>query len=265
MGNSAKSLTVVSQLSTRDGLTTLTLMPHPWPTSTQMVVTRWWSLIPARSRPAAAASFFSVMLLSRLLMHWSSARSPTQENKEKNLKSENSHPIGITSKLPKPASLPSVSVPATRELDELKEVVTVEEDQTLYYIAQKYYHMSNTTLIDLILDCNPEITNANLIILNQKIKIHKITEESLILQDTGHTYKIHVGTFQNSSFVRFYSNEPVLKGKAIEVFSRKVSPQDNWYRVKVGPFGHKENCLKVIDQLKGKGLLPVFGGILKVE
>ena len=168
-------------------------------------------------------------------------------------------------KLPQPITLPLASAPSTRELDKLKEVVTVEEGQTLYYMAQKYYHMANTTLIDLILDCNPEITNANLIISNQKIKISKITEELLILQDTDHTYKIHVGTFQNSSFVRFYRNEPVLKGKVIEVFSRRVSPKDNWYRVVVGPFANKEDCLKVIDQLKGKGLLPVFGGILKAE
>jgi cell division septation protein DedD len=117
----------------------------------------------------------------------------------------------------------------------------------------------------LILDCNPEIANANLIILNQKIKIPKITEELLIIQYPEHTYKIHVGTFQNSSFVRFYRNEPVLKGKVIEVFPRKVSPQETWYRVVVGPFGHKDECLKVIVQLKEKGLLPVFGGILKME
>jgi cell division septation protein DedD len=125
--------------------------------------------------------------------------------------------------------------------------------------------MANTTLIALILDCNPEITNADLIILNQKIKIPKITDELLISQYNEHTYKIHVGTFQNSSFVRFYTNEPILKGKEIEVFSRKVSPNENWYWVVVGPFTQKDDCLKVIDQLKRKGLLPVFGGSLKAE
>ncbi len=194
-----------------------------------------------------------------------STSSSNQETKERNLKRKNPNPIGISLKLPQPATLPSVSAPSTHELDKLTEVVTVEGGQTLYYIAQKYYHMANTTLIALILDCNPEITNANLIVLNQKIKIPKITEELLIMQSTDHTYKIHVGTFPNSSFVRFYCNEPVLKGKVIEVFSRKASPRDNWYRVVVGPFGHKDGCLKVIDQLKGRGLLPVFGGILKVE
>lgn len=148
---------------------------------------------------------------------------------------------------------------------QLIEVKVVERGEFLFSLAKKYYHMANTTLMALILDCNPEITNANLIILNQKIKIPKITEELLIIQYPEHTYKIHVGTFQNSSFVRFYRNEPVLKGKVVEIFPRKVSPQETWYRVVVGPFAHKDDCLKVIDQLKGKGLLPVFGGILKME
>ena len=159
----------------------------------------------------------------------------------------------------------AVFLPPGEEKQQLMEVKVVERGEFLFSLAKKYYRMTNTSLIALILDSNPEITNANLIILNQKIKIPKITEELLIMQYTDHTYKIHVGTFQNSSFVKFYKNEPVLKGKVIEVFSRKVSPKDNWYWVLVGPFAHKDDCLKVIDQLKGKGLLPVFGGILKAE
>jgi phage tail protein X len=160
---------------------------------------------------------------------------------------------------------PSASIATMGREYELKEVVVVKKGETISQLTQKYYGMANTTLMALILDCNPEITNANLIILNQKIKIPKITEELLIIQYPEHTYKIHVGTFQNSSFVRFYRNEPVLEGKVVEIFPRKVSPQETWYRVVVGPFAHKDDCLKVIDQLKGKGLLPVFGGILKME
>jgi hypothetical protein len=156
-------------------------------------------------------------------------------------------------------------LPPGKEKQELMEVKVVERGEFLFSLAKKYYHTANTTLIALILDCNPEITNADLIILNQKIKIPKITEELLIIQYTEQTYKIHVGTFQNSSYVRIYRNEPVLKGKVIEVFSRKVSPKDNWYWVVVGPFTHKDDCLKVIDQLKGKGLLPIFGGSPKAE
>ncbi len=194
---------------------------------------------------------------------------PSGEGTIESLLTKNRTPPPDESKLTQPESSSvrrgAVFLTPGKEKQQLIEIKVVERGEFLSLLAKKYYHMANTTLIDLILDCNPEITNANLIMLNQKIKIPKITEGLLIIQDTDHAYKIHVGTFQNASFVRFYSNEPVLKGKAIEVFSRKVSPQDNWYRVVVGPFAHKDDCLKVIDQLKGKGLLPVFGGILKAE
>jgi len=140
-------------------------------------------------------------------------------------------------------------------------IVTVKKGYTISYLAEIYYGMVNRTLMDFILDLNPEITDVHLILVDQEIKIPKITKELLTIQSTDHAYKIKVGTFQNPDFVRFYSNEPVLKGKVVEIFPRKVSPQETWYRVVVGPFGHKEECLKVIDQLKEKGLLPVFGGI----
>lgn len=144
-------------------------------------------------------------------------------------------------------------------------VVTVEKGQTLSFLAQKYYHAVNETLVALILDFNPEITNANFIVVDQKIKIPKMTEELLIMLSTDHTYEINLGTFQNPKFVRFYRSESALKGKIIEILPRKVSPQNTWYRVMARPFDREDECLKVIDQFKGKGLLPAFGGILKME
>jgi general secretion pathway protein A len=160
---------------------------------------------------------------------------------------------------------PMLPFPQESESDKLKEVVTVEGGQTLSSLAKKYYHAANTTLVALILDFNPEITNANLITVDQRIKIPKMTEELLIMLSTDHTYKIHLGTFQNPKFVMFYRDESALKGKAIEILPRKVSPRDTWYRVVVGPFGHKDECLKIIDHLRDKGLLPIFGEILKME
>jgi general secretion pathway protein A len=162
-------------------------------------------------------------------------------------------------------NLPFVSAYSASESDKLKEVVTVKEGDTLSLLTRKYYSRTNPAFLALILDFNPEITDANLIVINHKIKIPKITEELLIMQSDDHTYAIHVGTFENTSFVRFYTHEPALKGKHVETFPRKVSPKGTWYRVMVGPFAHKDECLKVIDQLKEKGLLPIFGGILKTE
>jgi general secretion pathway protein A len=194
---------------------------------------------------------------------------PSAEGTIESLLRKGRTPPSDESKLtqPGPSSVHRSAVLLTpgMEKQQLMGVKVVERGEFLFSLARKYYHMTNTTLISLILDYNPEITNANVILLKQKIKIPKVTEELLILQYTDSTYKIHVGTFQDSSFVRFYRNEPVLKGKVVEIFPRKVSPRDTWYRVVVGPFSHKDECVKVIAQLKEKGLLPVFGGIFKME
>lgn len=155
--------------------------------------------------------------------------------------------------------------PSPNQEEPILEVTTAQKGQTLSLLAQKYYHLVHPTLVDFILDFNPEITNADLIQVNQRIKIPKITKEWLLNRSPNHIWKIHVGTFQNPGFVRFYRNEPALKGKVIEMLPRKASPQHTWYRVMVGPFGHQDECLKVIDHLKEKGLLPVFGGIPKME
>lgn len=166
---------------------------------------------------------------------------------------------------PKPASPLNAPLALMREEDKSIKIVTVKRGYTISSLAETYYGMANITLMDFILDLNPEITDVHLILVDQKIKIPKITKELLTTKSTDNTYKIQVGTFQSPDFVRFYVNEPALKGREVKIFSRNVSPQETWYRVVVGPFGNKDECLGVIDQLKEKGLLPAFGGILKME
>ncbi len=171
----------------------------------------------------------------------------------------------VSPEFPKPVSPPTAPITLLSEEEPFKEIETARRGQTIYSLTKKYYHIVNRNLIDLILDSNPEIKDVHLILVDQKIKIPKITKELLTTQSTDHAYKIKVGTFQNPGLVRFYSNEPMLKGKVVEIFPRKGSPQETWYWVVVGPFGHKDECLKVIAQLKEKGPLHVFGGILKLE
>jgi phage tail protein X len=188
-----------------------------------------------------------------------------QETGGSHPKGESPHTIGTSSELPQPVTPPFASAPSMSKLDELKEVVTVKEGDTLSYLAHKYYRRTNTTLVTFILDFNSEITDVDLIEVNQKIKIPEITEELLITQSADYTYNIHVGTFENAGLVRFYSNEPAFKGKEIKIFPRKVSPRASWYQVTVGTFGHKDECLEVIGKLKEKGVLPAFGGVPKTE
>jgi hypothetical protein len=160
---------------------------------------------------------------------------------------------------------PSASIATMGREYKLKEVVVVKKGQNISQLTQKYYGMANITLIDFILDLNPEITNVHLIIVNQKIKIPNITEESLIIQSPDRTYKIHAGTFETPDNAKLYSDEPVFKGKKIEILPRKVSPRETWYRVVIGKFDNKNEVLKMISLLKKNDLLPAFGGLLKIE
>jgi general secretion pathway protein A len=155
---------------------------------------------------------------------------------------------------------PSTSLATKSWGDLYEEVISVEKGQTISSLAEKYYHMSNPTLVDLILTFNPEISNAHLIIVNQTIRIPKITEEHLIVQSPDLTYKIYIGTFGSPNFARLYRGEPVLQGREIEIVPRAISPGETWYRVMVGKFDNADEVLKMIDLLRKRGLLPLFGG-----
>jgi hypothetical protein len=154
---------------------------------------------------------------------------------------------------------PSPSKAAASRQYKLNEMITVKKGQTVSQLTQKYYGVVNETLIDLLLEVNPEITNIHVIIVDQKLKIPYVTEELLMIQSADRTYKIHAGTFETPDSARLYSNEPILTGKNIEILPRKVSPKETWYRVTIGKFETKNEVLKTISLLRRKGLLPAFG------
>jgi len=160
---------------------------------------------------------------------------------------------------------PSASIATVGREYRLKQFVAVKKGQTISRLTQEYYGMVNLTLIDLLLELNPAITNVHLILVDQEIKIPNITEALLIIPSPDHTYKIHAGTFETSDPAKLYSDEGVLKGKEIEILPRKVSPRDTWYRVMIGEFDNKDDVLKMIFLLKEKGLLPAFGGLSKIR
>jgi hypothetical protein len=138
----------------------------------------------------------------------------------------------------------------------VKKIVEVKVGTTLSLLALKYYKEANTTLIDHILKLNPDITDPNLILVNQKIKIPEITESLLLLQSSNGEFKVHVGTFLNRGYATRYIDDIDLPGKKMEVVPRKVSQTETWYRVLAGTFASKNDGLKVIEELKQKGLLP---------
>jgi len=165
-----------------------------------------------------------------------------------------------------PPRRPSSAAVAARGREySLKKIVAVKRGQTLSQLAQEYYGMVNLTLIDLLLELNPTITNVNLILVDEEIKIPNITEPLLIIPSPDSTYAIHAGTFENSDPAKLYADERGLKGKKVEISLRKVSPGETWHRVTIGKFDNKDEALKMIFLLKEKGLLPAFGGLSRMK
>jgi general secretion pathway protein A len=171
----------------------------------------------------------------------------------------------VPSKPPQLVSSPPAPLARMGEKEKLKEPIAIKKGQTIYSLVKKYYGTVNETLMDLILDSNPAITDVHLIIVDQKIMIPTVTEKLLVIKSADNTYKIHAGTFEAPNFARLYSDERALKGKKIEILPRKVSPRDTWYRVVIGNFNSEDEVLRMIGLLKGKGLLPAFESPPKIK
>jgi len=139
-------------------------------------------------------------------------------------------------------------------------IVKVKAGWSLSTLTQQYYQSMDLYLLDLVLEANPQITDADSIQVNDEIRLPRITEEAFLIPSADRTFKIHLGTFNHPRFLKKFENQPALKGKKFEVVPRKVSPQGTWYRIVAGDFADKEEALKVIRMLKAKKLMPVFSG-----
>lgn len=138
------------------------------------------------------------------------------------------------------------------------EMIEVKSGWTLSHLALHYYQAVNPTILDFILEANPQIHDLNLIVPKQMIKVPKITEESLLLHSSGEAYKIHLGTFKNAQEAQSYRDKPIFKEKNLEVFPRRVSSRQTWFKVLMGEFKTKEEALRSIRVLKEENLLPLF-------
>ena len=135
----------------------------------------------------------------------------------------------------------------------VKEIVEVKQGTSLYSIAYHYHKVADETFIDRILKLNPEITNPNLILVSQKIKIPEMAESSLSVRISEDLYKLHLRTFRNQKIAEQYRRGVAAMGKEIEIVPWKVSPTETWYRVMVGSFVTKDEGLKFIEEIKQKG------------
>ncbi len=157
--------------------------------------------------------------------------------------------------LPAPASLKDPRIE-----ERVKKIINVKKGVTLNSLCWEHYGFTNITLLDHLMVLNPEITNPNLILVNQNISLPDLKEENLVQEKPGGKVLIFLGTFSHPDFSRIFREAPLLKGREIEITPRKIETGETWHRMSAGMFATKEEALKMIRALKEKGLLPSFGG-----
>lgn len=151
------------------------------------------------------------------------------------------------------ASSSSATCDAKTEIG-VKKTIIVRRGSSLSLLALQYYNEVNAMLIDYILELNPEITDLDLIQVNQKIKLPEISGLQFPIQSANNLCKIHVETMASANEALQYKHQAVLKGR-VEIVPRKVSPRETWYRVLAGPFSSKDEADSFMLEMKKSGLI----------
>ena len=138
------------------------------------------------------------------------------QSQDAGVKNPDSPDPRITDAPPETPQIP-VTPPATVSHPDtevrVKETIEVKQGATLYSIAYQYYKAADETFIDHILKLNPEITNPNLILVSQRIKIPEMTESLLIVRYSEGLYKVHLRTFRNLKSAAQYRRDVASMGK----------------------------------------------------
>jgi len=174
-------------------------------------------------------------------------------------------PASPAPKETKPASPPSSPGADLRSKGEtrIKKTVIVKKGENIYTIAARNYGVANTSVVDQILEVNPRIPSSHRLLVNQRVRLPNIAEESLVLDSGDGTYQVRLGTFLRPEYSNFLKGEPALRGQEIKIILRKLPAGETWYRAVAGKFSTREEGLKVIRDLKAKGLSPYFPGFKK--
>ena len=139
-------------------------------------------------------------------------------------------------------------------------VVTVQPGDSLSNLAKQFYGADNLTIIDYILQKNPEIVHPQKIQVHQKITLPAITENSPVLKYPEGIYKIWLGTFSSPEEAGRLKEDPAFTGGEIEVIPLKSRTGLIGYRAVWGKFSSVREFSGILESLKEKGKLPIFEG-----
>ncbi len=167
---------------------------------------------------------------------------------------------------PAPTALAEKAVPVKQKMQTKEQtpavgpgaVVTVKKGWTLSYLAQQYYGLSNPTILDILLEHNPQIKDVNQIFADEQMKVPALTEEMFIGPDADGRYHIYLGTFGDQRSLQALKKNPLLRGKMFSTTRRIAASDVLWYRLNVSGFPSREEASQAFRSLKKQGVLPAF-------
>lgn len=162
------------------------------------------------------------------------------------------------------ADSPKQTVASARTGVRYKRIIDIGKGANLSSLILNNYNQVNATLMDFVMEFNPEIANPDLILIDQKIRIPEITESNLIAESSDGSIKAHLGTFMTGKEAFKYKNFINITDNEVEIIPQKISSDVIWFRVMAGPFTDETDCLKTIQSLRQRGLLPAFEKIPKI-
>jgi general secretion pathway protein A len=135
---------------------------------------------------------------------------------------------------------------------------TAKNDVPLSSLARQHYGFANPTVLDILLERNPQITDVNRIPADEPIEVPPLTDEQFLGKDPDGTYHLYLGAFDDQQSIQTLRKNPLLQGKTFKTTLREVSSDIRWYRLTAGGFQSKKDALHALTGLKQQGLLPAF-------
>jgi general secretion pathway protein A len=153
-----------------------------------------------------------------------------------------------------PASLAAEATGADKQEptdanDPVKEV-TVTEGATLTTIATRQYGFVNATILDRILESNPEIVNVDFIRAGSQVLLPQDAGEAKLLKRPDGSLSIHAATFMTYREAQDYLGKVGSDLGNADIVKKSVAPQKDWYRILVGSFGSREEARTALQSMK---------------
>ncbi len=137
-------------------------------------------------------------------------------------------------------------------------MVQVKKGDNLSRIAMKHYGRYNLSLADWLTIHNPMITDLDLVLVDQMLRLPEPSDSTRIFRLLDGTVFIFLGTYPGREEAERQSRKLASLAAPLGVTPRKLGFHQIGYRLTAGPFPTLEEAWGILNRLKGKNLLPPF-------